>query len=120
VANIVGKMVVSGALAATLAAALPSSAVAVYPQSSGPPVYVDPYNAMLGGATMPPSTQTVAVDATFSGPPVYVDPYNVILGGATVPSSAQTVAVDDQYNSDAFAPGYRAPRLWEGPISFDK
>jgi hypothetical protein len=119
VANIVGKTVVSGALAATLAALMPSSAVAVYPQFSGPPVYVDPYNAMLGGAT-PTSIQTVAVDATFSGPPVYVDPYNVILGGATVPSSAQTVAVDDLYNSYAFAPGYRAPRLWEGPISFDK
>jgi hypothetical protein len=115
VANIVAKTLVSGALAATLAAAVPSSAGANYPEFSGPSVDLDPYNEMLA-TTVPPS---VAVDVRFSGRLIYLDPYNATLAAAAL-SSVGTVAVDDLYNSYAFAPGYDGPRLWEGPISINK
>jgi hypothetical protein len=115
VANIVAKTLVCGALAATLAAAAPSSAVADYAEFSGPPVNVDPYNEMLA-ATMPPS---MTVDVRFSGRLVRLDPYNATLAAAVL-SSVRTVAVDDLYNSYAFAPGYDGPRLWENSIPFAK
>jgi hypothetical protein len=114
-ANIVAKTLVSGALAAALAAAVPSSAVADHPQFSAPPIHVDPYNTMLA-ATVPPS---VAVDVRFSGRMVYLDPYNATLAAAML-SSVRTVALDDLYSSYAFAPGSGGPRLWEGPVAFDK
>ena len=114
-ANIVAKALISGALAATLAAAVPSSAVADYPAFSGPPVQVDPYNGMLAAA-VPPS---MTVDVRFSGRLVHLDPYNATLAAAVL-SSVRTVALDDLYSSYAFAPGVGGPRLWEGPISFDK
>jgi hypothetical protein len=115
VTNIIAKTLVCGALAATLAAAVPSSAVADYPELSGSPVTVDPFNEMLA-AMVPPS---VAVDVRFSGRLVYLDPYNATLAAAVL-SSVRTVAVDDLYSSYAFAPGYGGPRLWEGPISLNK
>jgi len=115
VANIVAKTLACGALAAALAAAAPSSAVADYAEFSGPPVNVDPYNEMLA-ATMPSS---VGVDFRFSGRLVHLDPYNATLAAAVL-SSVRTVAVDDLYNSYAFAPGYDGPRLWENSIPFAK
>ena len=114
-ANIVGKTMAYGAVAATLATAVSSSAFAVDPEFSGPPVYGDPYNAMLA-ATVPPSE---ALDVRFSGRLVYLDPYNATLA-AGVLSSIRTVAVEDLSTSYAFAPDYQGPRLWEGPISFGK
>src|ERR1700730_10583470 len=108
VANIVAKMLVCGALAATLAAAAPSSAVADYAEFSGPPANVDPYNEMLA-ATKPPS---ITVDGGVSGRLLGLDRYNAPLS-ASVLLSVRTVAVDDLYNSYAFAPGYDCPRLWE-------
>jgi hypothetical protein len=112
-ANIVGKTMVWGALATTLAAS--SAAFAVDSEFSGPPVTSDPYNAMLA-ATAPPS---VVVDVQFTGRLLYLDPYNATLAAAVVPS-IRTVAVEDLLTSYAFAPDYQGPRLWEGPISFDK
>ena len=111
-ANIFAKTLVSGALAAGLAAAVPSSAMAGHPQFSGPPIHVDPYNTMLAAA-VPPS---VAVDFRFTGRLLYLDPYNATLAAAIL-SSVRTVALDDLYTSYAFAPGAGGPRLWEG---FDK
>jgi hypothetical protein len=112
-ANIVGKTMVFGALATTLAASSP--ALAVDSDFSGPPIAGDPYNAMLA-ATVPPS---VVVDVQFTGRLLYLDPYNATLATAVAPS-IRTVAVEDLLTSYAFAPDYQGPRLWEGPISFDK
>jgi hypothetical protein len=112
-ANIVGKTMVWGALATTLAALSP--AFAVDSEFSGPPVTSDPYNAMLA-ATVPPS---VVVDVQFTGRLLYLDPYNATLAAVVVPS-IRTVAVEDLLTSYAFVPDYQGPRLWEGPISFDK
>jgi hypothetical protein len=114
-ANIVGKAMVCGVVAATLVAAMSPAAFAVDPEFSGPVVYGDPYNAMLA-ATVPPSE---AVDVRFSGRLVYLDPYNATLA-ATVLSSIRTVAVEDLSTSYAFAPDFQGPRLWEGPTSFGK
>jgi hypothetical protein len=114
-ANIVAKTLVSGALAAGLAAALPSSAMADHPQLSGAPINVDPYNTMLA-ATVPPSA---AFDVRFSGRLIYLDPYNASLA-AGILSSVRTVVLDGLYTSYAFAPGSGGPRLWEGPIPFGR
>jgi hypothetical protein len=110
VANIIGKMVLGGAFAATLAAAAPAFAQTVDSQFSGAPVYIDSYNAILS-AIMPLSAQTVE----FTGPLVYLDGYNAVLAAAVL-SPTRIGAMDDPYTSYAFEPGH--PRLWEG--SFPK
>jgi len=111
-ANIVAKTLVSGALAAGLAAAAPSSAMADHPQFSGPAIHVDPYNTMLAAAVPP----AAAIDVRFTGRLLYLDAYNATLAAAIL-SSVRTVGLDELYSSYAFAPGSGGPRLWEG---FDK
>ena len=106
-ANIVAKSLVCGGLAAILAAAVPSSALADYADFGGPPVTGDPYNEMLA-ATMP----AAGFDVRFSGGLMRLDPYNATLAAAVLPS-LQSVTVEDLYASYAFAPEYDGPRVWE-------
>jgi hypothetical protein len=112
--NMVAKMLVCGGLAATLAAAVPSSAMADYADFSGPAVASDAYNDMLA-ATTPMMTP----DLRFSGRLVRLDPYNATLAAAAV-SMVQTVGVEDLYRSYAFAPDFEGPRVWESSTPLQK
>jgi hypothetical protein len=108
----------------------------LYLQFGAPAVSADPYNAVLGMASLGPasnvfsggsldpynaslaaaglsSAEIAAIEVHFSGPMIYVDPYNTLLS-TDVPSSTETVAIDNPHASFAFAPGYLGPRVWEG------
>jgi hypothetical protein len=138
VANSIGKTVVGGVFAATLTAAMPCSAqtTTVYIEFGAPAVSADPYNAVLGAASLGlvsnafsgrsldpynaslaaaglPSAEIAAIEVRFSGPIIYVDPYNTLLSTA-LPSSTRTVTIENPYAGFAFAPGYLGPRVWEG------
>ena len=113
-ANLVAKTLVCGGLAAMLTAAVPSLAVADYPEFGGPPVNGDPYNEILA-ATMPAMT----ADARFSGRMLRLDPYNATLAAAVF-SSVRMVAVEDLYQSYAFTPEYDGPRVWESSTPLEK
>jgi hypothetical protein len=133
VANMLGKAVVGGTVAATLAAFMPVSAqtVIAYPQFGGAPVQLDPYNASVSAVTGPSEADCrlwrscvdslVQIDTVyqrFSSPPVYVDGYNETL--TSVALSVAEAAVTDAKMSYALAPGYSGPRVWEGPITPDE
>jgi hypothetical protein len=133
VANLLGKAVVGGTVAATLAAFMPVSAqtVIAYPQFGGAPVQLDPYNASVSAVTGPSEADCrlwrscveslVQIDTVyqrFSSPPVYVDGYNETL--TSVALSVAEAAVTDAKMSYALAPGYSGPRVWEGPITPDE
>jgi hypothetical protein len=128
-----GKAVVGGTVAATLAAFMPVSAqtVIAYPQFGGAPVQLDPYNASVSAVTGPSEADCrlwrscvdslVQIDTVyqrFSSPPVYVDGYNETL--TSVALSVAEAAVTDAKMSYALAPGYSGPRVWEGPITPDE
>lgn len=132
-ANMLGKAVVGGTVAATLAAFMPVSAqtVIAYPQFGGAPVQLDPYNASVSAVTGPSEADCrlwrscvdslVQIDTVyqrFSSPPVYVDGYNETL--TSVALSVAEAAVTDAKMSYALAPGYSGPRVWEGPITPDE
>ena len=132
-ANMLGKAVVGGTVAATLAAFIPVSAqtVIAYPQFGGAPVQLDPYNASVSAVTGPSEADCrlwrscvdslVQIDTVyqrFSSPPVYVDGYNETL--TSVALSVAEAAVTDAKMSYALAPGYSGPRVWEGPITPDE
>ena len=91
---------------------MPSSAVAGYTQLSGPAVYVDAYNTMLGAMLLSPAV----LDVHFGGRPLSLDPYNAALGAALGP--AEGLALGDLYASYAFAPASSGPPMWEGPAPF--
>jgi hypothetical protein len=116
VERIVGKIVVTGVLAATLA--VPSWAEGFNSQLSGPLVEVDGYNAVLGaiasfsGPTTPLNLRFNDLGVEFRGRPVEVDAYNLALGTASAPR-----IVDNPYKSYASAPGYGERRLWEIPAT---
>ena len=132
-ANMLGKAVVGGAVAVTLAGFIPVSAqtVIAYPQFGGAPVQLDPYNASVVAVTGPSEAdcrlwrscvgsldQIDTVYQRFSSPPVYIDGYNETL--TTVAMSVAEAAVTDAKMSYALAPGYSGPRVWEGPITPDE
>jgi hypothetical protein len=116
VEKIVGKIVVTGVLAATLA--VPSWAEGFNSQFSGPLVEVDGYNAVLGaiasfsGPPAPLNLRFSDLGVEFRGRPVELDAYNLALGTASAPRS-----IDNPYESYASAPGYADPRLWEIPTT---
>ena len=110
--KIVAKTLLGGVLAAGLAAAVPSSAVAGYAQLSGPAILIDAYNTML--SAMLPSASVL--DGRFGGRPLSLDPYNAVLGAALVPAAG--LALGDLYASYAFAPAFSGPPTWEGPAPF--
>jgi hypothetical protein len=89
VEKIVGKIVVTGVLAATLA--VPSWAEGFNSQFSGPLVEVDGYNAVLGaiasfsGPTAPLNPRFSDLGIEFRGRPVELDAYNLALGTASAP-----------------------------------
>jgi hypothetical protein len=112
VANLVAKTLVCGGVAAMLAAAVPSLAVADYAAFGGSPVNGDRYNEVLA-ASMPAMT----ADVRFSGRMLRLDPYNATLVAAVL-SSVRTV--EDLYRSYAFAPGYDGPRVWESSTPLEK
>jgi len=114
VANLVAKTLVCGGVAAMLAAAVPSLALAGYSEFGGPPVNGDRYNEILA-ATMPAMT----ADVRFSGRMLRLDPYNATLVAAVL-SSVRTVAIEDLYQSYAFAPEYDGPRIWESSTPLEK
>jgi hypothetical protein len=133
VANMLGKAVVGGAVAATLAGFIPvlAQTVIAYPQFGGAPVQLDPYNASVSAVTGPSEADCrlwrscvdslVQIDTVyqrFSSPPVYVDGYNETL--TSVALSVAEAAVTDAKMSYALAPGYSEPRVWEGPITPDE
>jgi hypothetical protein len=134
VANLIGKAVVGGAVAATLTAFAPASAqtVVTHPEFGGAPVRFDPYNASLAVVVVPSETvcqlwhacvealdQIDTVYQRFSGAPVYLDGYNETLTMVAL-SVAEAAAVADPRTSYALAPGYTGPRVWEGLITPDK
>jgi hypothetical protein len=114
VEKIVGKIVVTGVLAATLA--VPSWAEGFNSQFGGPLVEVDGYNAVLGAIASfshpPLNLRFNDLGVEFRGRPVEVDAYNLALGTASAPRS-----LDNPYESYASAPGYADPRLWEIPTT---
>jgi hypothetical protein len=116
VEKIVGKIVVTGVLAATLA--VPSWAEGFNSQFSGPLVEVDGYNAVLdaiasfSGPTAPLNLRFSDLGVEFRGRPVELDAYNLALGTASAPRT-----VDNPYESYASAPGYGERRLWEIPAT---
>jgi hypothetical protein len=118
VTDFFGKAVICGAVSAVLATVIPSSALADYPVFAGQPVFLDAYNASLAAA-VPSSAEpmaahmAVALNVGFSGGAVDLDAYNATL--AELPSVA---TMEQPYSSYALVPDY--PRLWEGPLSFEK
>ncbi len=131
--NMLGKAVVGGAVAVTLAGFMPVSAqtVIAYPQFASAPVQVDPYNTSIALLTKPFEAdcrlwrscagsldQIDTVYQRFSSPPVYIDAYNETL--TTVALSVVEAAAIDPKMSYALAPGYSGPRVWEGPVTPDE
>ena len=114
--RIVGKIVVTGVRAATLA--VPSWAEGFNSQFSGPLVEVDGYNAVLdaiasfSGPTASLNLRFSDLGVEFRGRPVELDAYNLALGTASAPR-----IVDNPYESYASAPGYGERRLWEIPAT---
>jgi hypothetical protein len=121
VANILGKTILSGALAATLAA--PAWAqIEPVPVFTGEAVFVDPYNELLDqtmpklGATAFPMVDPVAVNVQFTPRLTDLDAYN-----ATLAVLADGVLRDvNALSAYALVPGYRMLRVWEGLGSADK
>lgn len=131
--NMLGKAVVGGAVAVTLAGFMPvlAETVIAYPQFSGAPVRVDPYNASLAVVIAPSEAecrlwrscmgsldQIDTVYQRFSSPPVYIDAYNETL--TTTAVNLVDAALTDAKMSYALAPGFSGPRVWEGPITPDE
>jgi hypothetical protein len=130
VGNMLGKTVLGGAVAATLAGFTPVSAetVIAYPQFGGAPVQLDPYNESLAVLPAPADCrlwrscvgsleQIDTVYQRFGGPPVFIDAYN-----ETLTTAARNVieAAADPKASYALAPGYTGQRVWEGLITPDE
>jgi hypothetical protein len=123
VANILGKTILSGALAATLAAPAWAQIEPVLPVFSGEAVVVDPYNELLDqmmprmlGATAFPMVQTIAVDVQFTPRLTDLDAYN-----ATLAVLADGVLRDvDVMSAFALVPGYRMLHVWEAPSADGK
>jgi hypothetical protein len=123
VGNIIGKTL-AGAVFATWAAAVPSSAQNLSIQFSGSPILIDAYNETLAMA-MPPSVESVLLEVRygdsnvqFSGEAVDLDPYNEALGSVSL-SFVRTAVLDNPYSAFALMPGDGGPRLWEGLVSFE-
>jgi hypothetical protein len=133
VANMLGKAVVSGTVAATLTGFMPVSAQTVMtsPQFTGAPVQVDPYNASVAAVGKSSEAecrlwrscvgsldQIDTVYQRFSSLPVYIDAYNETL--TTVAFNVLEAAVSDAMKSYALAPGFSGPRVWERPVTPDE
>jgi hypothetical protein len=122
-ANLVGKAMLSTALAATLAAPVWAQTAPATPLFTGEPVFLDPYNDLLNhimpkklAASAFPMVDAVAVDVQFGARLTDLDAYNAILA-VLADGVRQKI---DAMSAYAFVPGHRMLRVWEAPVSPDK
>ena len=119
-AKLVGKTMLSGALAATLAAPAWAQTLADMPLFSGEAVFLDGYNELLDkmtpkqlGASVFPVVQIVAMDVQFGPRLADVDAYNATL--AVLAGGVRWTV--DAMSAYAFVPGHRMLRVWEVPAA---
>jgi len=119
VANLFGKTMLSGALAATLAVPAWAQIESALPAFNGEAVLTDPYNDLLDhmmpkhlGATAFPMAETIAVDVQFTPRLTDLDAYNAVLAVLTDGVRHKV----DAMSAYALVPG-RMLRVWEVPAS---
>ena len=118
-AKLVGKAMLSGALAATLAGPAWTQTLTDLPIFSGEPVFLDAYNELLDqltpktlGAGVFPMVQIIATDVQFGPRLTDLDAYNATLAVL----SDRVRQKMDAMSAYAFVPGHRMLRVWEAPV----
>jgi hypothetical protein len=119
-AKLVGKTMLSGALAATLAAPVWAQTLPDLPLFSGEAVFLDPYNELLDHMTpkklrpsMFPVVQIIAMDIQLGPRLTDLDAYNGTL--AVLADGVRRKV--DAMSAYAFVPGHRTLRVWEVPAT---
>jgi hypothetical protein len=119
-AKLAGKVMLSCALAATLAAPAWAQNPADLPLFSGEAVFLDAYNELLDHmapkklrASVFPVVQIVATDVQFGPRLTDLDAYNATL--AVLADGVRRKV--DAMSAYAFAPGHHMLRVWEVPAA---